>query len=72
MVIRLFVYLCLITLFVGFIFFAANVIWLGTKAFFAKYGSSKKKIVKCTNKKARNKKDSKNEIYDPLKDPENF
>ena len=27
----------------GFIFFAANVIWLGTKEFFKIYGPSKKK-----------------------------
>lgn len=43
MILRILVMLGLIVLAGGFIFFAANVIWLGTKEFFAKYGPSSKK-----------------------------
>lgn len=52
MVMRILVGLGLIVLMGGFIFFSANVIWLGTKAFFAKYGPSSKTTEK---KKAKGK-----------------
>ena len=43
MVARILVILGLIVLGGGFIFFAANVIWLGTKEFFKVYGPKSKK-----------------------------
>lgn len=45
MVIRILIMLALIVLGAGFVFFAGNVIWLGTKEFFRIYGpkASKKK-----------------------------
>ena len=43
MVIRIIIGLSLIVLGAGFIFFAGNVIWLGTKEFFKIYGSKAKK-----------------------------
>ena len=43
MVARILVTLGLIVLGGGFIFFAANVIWLGTKEFFKVYGPKSKK-----------------------------
>lgn len=43
MVARILVTLALIVLGGGFIFFAANVIWLGTKEFFKMYGPKSKK-----------------------------
>lgn len=44
MVARILVTLALIVLGGGFIFFAANVIWLGTKEFFKMYGPKSKKL----------------------------
>ena len=43
MVARILVTLGLIVLGGGFVFFAANVIWLGTKEFFKVYGQKSKK-----------------------------
>lgn len=43
MVARILVTLALIVLGGGFVFFAANVIWLGTKEFFKVYGPKSKK-----------------------------
>ena len=43
MIARILVYLGLIVLGAGFIFFAGNVIWLGTKEFFKVYGPKRKK-----------------------------
>ena len=43
MVARILVTLGLIVLGGGFVFFAANVIWLGTKEFFKVYGPKSKK-----------------------------
>lgn len=43
MVARILVTLALIVLGGGFVFFAANVIWLGTKEFFKIYGPKSKK-----------------------------
>ena len=43
MVMRILVTLGLVVLGAGFIFFAGNVIWLGTKEFFKIYGSKNKK-----------------------------
>lgn len=43
MVARILVTLGLIVLGGGFVFFAANVIWLGTKEFFKMYGPKSKK-----------------------------
>jgi hypothetical protein len=48
----------------GFIFFMANVLWLGTKAFFAKYGPSSKK----TSKKKKSRKVKADEYYDSIKE----
>lgn len=42
MVVRILVTLGLIVLAGGFVFFAANVIWLGTKEFFKQYGPKSK------------------------------
>lgn len=42
MIIRILVTLGLIVLGAGFIFFAGNVIWLGTKEFFKIYGPKSK------------------------------
>ena len=42
MVVRILVGIGLVVLGAGFIFFAGNVIWLGTKEFFKIYGSSLK------------------------------
>ena len=42
MIMRILVTLCLIVLAGGFIFFAGNVIWLGTKEFFRVYGPKAK------------------------------
>ena len=42
MILRILVILGLIVLGGGFIFFAANVIWLGTREFFKIYGSKAK------------------------------
>ena len=48
MVVRILVTLGLIVLAGGFVFFAANVIWLGMKEFFKQYGPKRKtnKIIK--------------------------
>jgi hypothetical protein len=43
MIIRIIIGLSLIVLSAGFIFFAGNVIWLGTKEFFKIYGPKAKK-----------------------------
>ena len=43
MIIRILVVLGLLVLGGGFIFFAANVLWLGTKEFFKVYGPKAKK-----------------------------
>jgi hypothetical protein len=43
MVIRIILAIALIALAAGFIFFAGNVIWLGTREFFRIYGPSSKK-----------------------------
>lgn len=43
MVIRILLGLGLVVLGAGFIFFAANVVWLGTKEFFKIYGPRRKK-----------------------------
>lgn len=43
MAIRILVWLSLVVLGAGFIFFVANVIWLGTKEFFKIYGPKRKK-----------------------------
>ena len=52
MVARILVTLGLIVLGGGFVFFAANVIWLGTKEFFKVYGSkSRTKVKTKTNEK---------------------
>lgn len=40
---RILVVLGMVVLGAGFIFFAGNVIWLGTKAFFKIYGNKPKK-----------------------------
>lgn len=52
MVTRIIVTLGLIVLAGGFIFFASNVIWLGTKEFFKQYGpkskAAKKELLKET------------------------
>ena len=50
MIARLLISICLIVLTAGFIFFAGNVIWLGTKEFFKIYGPQRKKNFK-ENKK---------------------
>ena len=55
MIIRIIMTLALMILGAGFIFFAANVIWLGTKEFFTKYGPSSKTSSK-KNKKSRKEK----------------
>ena len=44
MITRILVGFCLVTLGAGFIFFAANVIWLGTKEFFKIYRPKNKSI----------------------------
>lgn len=62
MVVRIIIGIALVTLGAGFIFFAANVIWLGTKEFFTKYGPSSKP----TTKKSRREKA--NEYYDNIKE----
>ena len=62
MVIRLLLIIMLMVLSSGFIFFMANVLWLGTKAFFAKYGPSKK-----TSKK-KSRKVKADEYYDNIKE----
>lgn len=43
MVIRIILAIALIALAAGFIFFAGNVIWLGTREFFRIYGPGSKK-----------------------------
>ena len=43
MVVRILVWMGLIVLGAGFIFFAGNVIWLGTKEFFKIYGPKSEK-----------------------------
>ena len=43
MIMRILVMLGLLVLGGGFVFFAANVIWLGTKEFFKVYGTKAKK-----------------------------
>ena len=43
MVVRILIGIGLIVLGAGFIFFAGNVIWLGTKEFFKMYGSKNDK-----------------------------
>ena len=45
MIVRILVWLGLVTLGAGFIFFAGNVIWLGTKEFFKIYGPKNKKTL---------------------------
>lgn len=51
MIARILVTLGLFVLGAGFIFFAANVIWLGTKEFFKVYGSKSRTKVKTKTKK---------------------
>ena len=63
MVIRIIIGLALMTLGAGFIFFAANVIWLGTKEFFTKYGPSSKPTTKKKSRKAKA-----DEYYDNIKE----
>ena len=46
MIMRILVVLGLLVLSGGFVFFAANVIWLGTKEFFKVYGPKAKKCSK--------------------------
>ena len=46
MIMRILVMLGLLVLGGGFVFFAANVIWLGTKEFFKVYGPKVKKCSK--------------------------
>lgn len=46
MIMRILVVLGLLVLGGGFIFFAANVLWLGTKEFFKVYGQKAKKCSK--------------------------
>jgi len=46
MIARILVTIMLIVLAGGFVFFAGNVIWLGTKAFFQVYGPKSKTIRK--------------------------
>lgn len=46
MVMRILVYLGMIVLAGGFVFFAGNVIWLGTKEFFRVYGPGRKNAKK--------------------------
>lgn len=46
MIMRILVVLGLLVLGGGFIFFAANVIWLGTKEFFKVYGPKAKNLSK--------------------------
>ena len=46
MIMRILVMLGLLVLGGGFIFFAANVIWLGTKEFFKVYGPKAKNLSK--------------------------
>lgn len=53
MVIRLLVILMLLVLSSGFVLFAANVLWLGTKAFFAKHSMSSKTTSKKKSRKAK-------------------
>ena len=43
MVVRIIITIALIALAAGFIFFAGNVIWLGTREFFRIYGPGSKK-----------------------------
>lgn len=43
MVVRIIITIALIALAAGFVFFAGNVIWLGTREFFRIYGPSSKK-----------------------------
>ena len=43
LLLRLLIILVMLVMAAGFIFFAANVIYLGTKEFFSKYGPSSKK-----------------------------
>lgn len=62
MVVRILIGIALVTLGAGFIFFAANVIWLGTKEFFTKYGPSSKK----TSKKKKSRKAKADEYYDSI------
>ena len=65
MIIRIIMTLALMILGAGFIFFAANVIWLGTREFFTKYGPSSKATSK-KNKKSR--KEKADEYYDNIKE----
>ena len=61
MLARILVTLGLIVLAGGFIFFSANVIWLGTKAFFTKYGPGSKTIGQNTEDDATSYEDKKTE-----------
>ena len=49
MIMRILVMLGLLVLSGGFVFFAANVIWLGTKEFFKVYGPKAKKRSKSSS-----------------------
>ena len=61
MLIRILVTLGLVVLGAGFIFFVANVIWLGTKEFFKVYGSKSRTKVK-TKTKTKKKDPSSNAV----------